>query len=330
MSDQGFAFTSKVVEAIMLINNTRHCFTTAYHPQANPVERVNRVLKERLRAMCTNTQEWKDNLQKIVNAFNRSIHTSTEFAPFVVFFGREPMAPTKRMLLRGDDQRYQSCRKYVDEVMGRMAFVNDAVAQANHAAWKRAKEAYDKRFRVWKANGDRRAFEYQVGDKVWIAVPNKVREAEGGTNLGLQPRWRGPLQVISRIGDVYRVKVPTGGALPMPYHANLLRPYLANKKRKYARPIDDVDTSGIDWNAPYEAAIERDREVRAPRDTRSGKEEVAVVGSRMSKIVGHDGRPRKEWKMVYSDGQTLWVDDSQIHSRKLVNDYRAMTGTGRQ
>ena len=85
VSDQGFAFTSNVVEAIMVINNTRHCFTTAYHPQANPVERVNRVLKERLRAMCTNTRDWEEHLRRIVNAFNRSIHSSTDFAPFVVF-----------------------------------------------------------------------------------------------------------------------------------------------------------------------------------------------------------------------------------------------------
>jgi hypothetical protein len=331
VSDQGFAFTSNVVEAIMLMNNTRHCFTTAYHPQANPVERVNRVLKERLRAMCTNTRDWEEHLRRIVNAFNRSIHSSTDFAPFVVFFGREPMSPTKRMLLRGDDSKYQTCRQYVDVVMGWMAYMNDEVVKANQAAWEKAKIAYDKRHRVWKECGDRRGFEYKIGDKVWIAVPMKGdSEAEGGTNRGLQPRWKGPLQVISRMGDTYRVRVPTGGALPMPYHSNLMRPYLPNQKRKYTRPSDDVDTSGIDWDEAYEGVIERAREVGAPQSTRSGKTEKAVIGSRLSKIVGHDGKPRKEWKVRYSDGQALWVDESQVKSRKLINDYRAMTGAGRQ
>ena len=158
----------------------------------------------------------------------------------------------------------------------------------------------------------------------------EIQNPETGINLGLQPRWRGPLQVISRVGDTYRVKIPTGGALPMPYHANLMRPYLPNKKMQYARPVDDVETSGINWDAPYEAAIERAMEIGAPQNTRSGKEERSVTGSRLSRIVGHDGRPRKEWKMVYSDGQVLWVDDSQIQRRKLVNDYLAMTGVNRK
>ena len=241
------------------------------------------------------------------------------------------MTPTKRMLLRGDDRKYQTCRQYVDEVMGRMAFVNDEVAEANRAAWERAKTAYDKRHKVWKENGDRRAFEYKIGDKVWIAIPvRNHHEAEGGANHGLQPKWRGPLQVVSRVGDTYRVMVPTGGALPMPYHANLMRPYLPNQRRRYTRPVEDVDTSGIDWSAPYEAVIERTREIGPPQNPRTGKVEKAVVGSRLSRIVGHDGKPRKEWKVRYSDGQVLWVDESQVKSRKLVNDYRAMTGAGLQ
>jgi hypothetical protein len=116
----------------------------------------------------------------------------------------------------------------------------------------------------------------------------------------------------------------------MPYHANLMRPYLPNRKRQYTRPSEDVDTSGVKWDAPYEVAIERTREVEAPRNTKSGKVETAVVGSRLSRIVGHDGKPRKEWKVRYSDGQVLWVDESQVKSRKLVNDFRAMTGAGLQ
>ena len=114
----------------------------------------------------------------------------------------------------------------------------------------------------------------------------------------------------------------------MPYHANLMRPYLPNKKRHYTRPVDDLETSGINWDAPYEATIEREKEICAPRNTKSSKEERSVTGSRLSRIVGNDGRPRKEWKMVYSDGQ--WVDDLKIQKKILANDYLAMTGVNRK
>ena len=333
-SDQGFAFTARVVEAIMLMNNVTHCFTTAYHPQANPVERVNRVIKERLRAVCKDTNDWPSQLGRVINAFNRSIHSSTQYAPFTVFFGRDPVTPTMRMMSRGGDSKYNSCREFLDKTWSNMAGTWDNVVQASHSAWVKAKRAYDTRYDVWKKDGSRRAFEYKIGDLVWIARPmRKTQEGALNVNLGLVPRWYGPLRVLSRTGgggDTYRVGYVQGGVLPMPYHANLLRPYVGiGPQERPPRPGEVVDDSTIDWNAPFEEVIDRHKRIAGPRSVRSGKVEREVIETRMSGAGGGYGVPRREWKVRYDDGQCLWVDDSQIQTRKLVNDYRAISGMSR-
>ncbi len=333
-SDQGLAFTSKIVEAIMLMSNVTHCFTTAYHPQANPVERVNRVIKERLRTMCQSTSDWEEHLGRVINSFNRSIHASTQFAPFTVFFGRDPITPTMRMMSRGDDRKYESCRAFLNSTWSRMVATYDAVTEASRAAWAKAKKAYDARHEVWKKDGKRKAFEYRVGDLVWISRPErKTQDGTGMVNLGLIPKWHGPLRILSRTGgngDTYRVGYVQGGALPMPYHANLMRPYISQGAAvRPPRPTDIVDAGTIDWNEPFEKVIDRHREVGGPGPTRAARVEREVVDTRVSDAGGSHGLPRREWKVRYDDGQHSWVDDSRIQRRKLVNDYRAISGMSR-
>ena len=121
-----------------------------------------------------------------------------------------------------------------------------------------------------------------------------------------------------------------GGALPMAYHANLLRPYLSrNPVERPTRPTEEVNASGINWDAPFEDVIDRHREIVGPRSTKSGKREQEVIKTRMSESRHAHGAPRREWKVRYDDGQSQWIDDSQIQNRKLVNDYRAISGMSR-
>ena len=110
-----------------------------------------------------------------------------------------------------------------------MADTYDSVMGGNREAWARAKKVYDARYEVWKKDGSRRAFEYKIGDLVWISRPDrKTQDGAGTIHLGLVPRWHGLLRVLSRTGgngNTYRVGYVQGGALPKPYHANLMRPY---------------------------------------------------------------------------------------------------------
>ena len=90
-----------------------------------------------------------------------------------------------------------------------------------------------------------------------------------------------------------------------------------------------MNTGTIAWDAPFELVIDRHKAITGPRPVRSGKGEKEVVATRMFAVMGKDGTPRREWKVRYDDGQCLWVDDSQIQKRKLVNDYRAISGMSR-
>uniref|UniRef100_A0A6V7JG33 Integrase catalytic domain-containing protein n=1 Tax=Bracon brevicornis TaxID=1563983 RepID=A0A6V7JG33_9HYME len=66
--------------------------TPPYHPQANPVERVNRVLKAMIRAILEEDhREWDRHLYEFRFAYNTAHHSSINMSPAFSNFGREPV-----------------------------------------------------------------------------------------------------------------------------------------------------------------------------------------------------------------------------------------------
>ena len=65
------------------------CFSTTYHPQTDgQTEVVNRTLTQLLRAVIQkNLKNWEDCLPFIEFAYNRSVHSTTEFSPFEIVYG---------------------------------------------------------------------------------------------------------------------------------------------------------------------------------------------------------------------------------------------------
>ncbi|EFN63805.1 Retrovirus-related Pol polyprotein from transposon 412, partial [Camponotus floridanus] len=62
-----------------------------YHPQANPVERVNRILKTMITAFLENDhREWDVHLAEFRFTYNTAYHTSLQVTPAFFNFGREP------------------------------------------------------------------------------------------------------------------------------------------------------------------------------------------------------------------------------------------------
>jgi len=71
--------------------NTRLQYTPRYHPQANPSERVNRVVETVIRSCIDNDQSsWDQNIQQIAFAINSSVHETTRLSPHLIFFSRQP------------------------------------------------------------------------------------------------------------------------------------------------------------------------------------------------------------------------------------------------
>ena len=63
-------------------------FTYAYHPEANPTERVNRVLKGMIRSFLTDNQRvWDKHLFEFATAINSAVHDVTGYSPHELMFG---------------------------------------------------------------------------------------------------------------------------------------------------------------------------------------------------------------------------------------------------
>lgn len=91
LTDNGTQFTSsKWTEQLQKIG-VKASFTTIYHPESNPVERVNREIGRILRTYCSHKHttwvKWLDNIEYWLN---NTTHQSTGFTPTQILTGKKP------------------------------------------------------------------------------------------------------------------------------------------------------------------------------------------------------------------------------------------------
>jgi hypothetical protein len=85
---------------------TKLLFSTTCHPQTDgQTEVVNRTLTQLLRAVIQkNLKNWEDCLPFIEFAYNRSVHSTTEFSPFEIMYGFNPFTPIVLISLHVDER----------------------------------------------------------------------------------------------------------------------------------------------------------------------------------------------------------------------------------
>ena len=112
LSDNGTEFKDQIIEKYLDEIGVHH--TRPYHPQANPVERVNRTLKTSIMAFFEgNHNTWDEKLPELVFALNNAPHSATGKSPAILNYGREPVPPgTKR---REQDQAVAETAAREDE-----------------------------------------------------------------------------------------------------------------------------------------------------------------------------------------------------------------------
>lgn len=99
--DNGVQFRSREFTKLMSSYNVKIRFTANYHPQANPTERMNRVLKTVLSSFIEDNQRvWDSLLPKVGCAIRSAKHEVTGNTPYFINFGRE-------MILDGEQNKYQ-------------------------------------------------------------------------------------------------------------------------------------------------------------------------------------------------------------------------------
>lgn len=90
ITDNGTVFRSRLFQEKMKEYQIKIAYTAAYHPQANPVERIHRVVKTMLSSYVgDNHKTWDKYLAKVGWAIRSAKHEVTGLTPNFINFGRE-------------------------------------------------------------------------------------------------------------------------------------------------------------------------------------------------------------------------------------------------
>ena len=202
-SDQGRNFEGKLVAELCQMYGVSKSRTTPYHPQGNgQCERFNRTLHDRLRTLPPEKKRrWVDNLQELVYAYNSTPHSSTGYAPYFLFFGREPRLPVDCLLgIDGED--------WVSSHQERLADAFKAAAERTEKEVLRRQKLNDKNVndvgleigtRVFARNRSEKG-RHKIQD-VWNSTPFKVigRPDPTGNVYVIEPlEGTGPIRTVNR------------------------------------------------------------------------------------------------------------------------------------
>ena len=91
LSDKGGEFCNELINNMLRLTGTEHKITSAYNPRTNgQTERVNQTIMTALRKHTEADQNnWHLWLDYVVFSYNSRVHSSTNFTPFELMFGRK-------------------------------------------------------------------------------------------------------------------------------------------------------------------------------------------------------------------------------------------------
>ena len=170
LHDQGPEFENDLFTELEQLSGVQKLRTTPYHPQCNGlVERMNKTVLSMLRTLPEqNKSRWPESLDKLIYAYNCTIHDTTGFEPYYLMFGRHPKLPID-FILEDRKEEPVSQKEYAQRWEQQM---KEAYRIVKEKSSERKKKDIERR------SGDSKKVlgELSVGDRVLV---RNVREKGG-------------------------------------------------------------------------------------------------------------------------------------------------------
>lgn len=212
LSDRGTQFVSSVFKNICENWNVTPKLTTAYHPQTNMTERVNRTLKYMIAAYLDEKHnKWDQYLPEFRFALNSAIQETTGMTPAELQLGRKLQGPMDKLLhgshLTPDMPAYD---------------VIHHLTQLQNQAVENSKKAHTRQLRNY--NKHRRELTFKEKDRVWIRnFPQSNAKAKFTAKFA--EKWRGPYRVVNQLGPInYKVALEDTGEDVRTVHVCNMKP----------------------------------------------------------------------------------------------------------
>jgi transposase InsO family protein len=188
-SDNGAEIVSQSMQILFETYGIEHTTCSIYSPTGNGLcEVMNKQVISLLRKLSDECKSnWPDHVGKVIHAYNCSKHTTTGYAPYTLFFGRNPLLHADLILGRNSDNDNSSSdyMEYLRKLKDRMTIAKKIVSDKVKQVQKRGENKRLKQIR--KISSEK----LYVGDRVLI---------RNFTPSGkLDNRWKSDIYMIAHI-----------------------------------------------------------------------------------------------------------------------------------
>ena len=207
LSDKGSNFESRLFQEMCRVMGVTKLRTSSYRPSCNGlIERFHRCLHAMLtKVMSENQKDWDEHLNFVISAYRGTVHSTSNFTPNQLLFGRENRAPMDLVFGSPEDERVvDSEHGYVHQMQERMAASYSLVRENMRSAAERRKVKYDAFVK------DKTKF--QPGQLVYYYYPRKFQ----GKSFKFQKIYTGPWKIVEQTGPVNYKICKTAGRIPGP------------------------------------------------------------------------------------------------------------------